>query len=100
MVLPSFAEGLPVVIMEALALERPVISTYVAGIPELVDSSCGWMVPAGSVPALAEAMEACLTAAGSTLTTLGREGRRRVVERHDAKVAAAILEEAFRDAVG
>ena len=36
LVLPSFAEGLPVVIMEAMALRRPVISTFVAGIPELV----------------------------------------------------------------
>lgn len=36
MVLPSFAEGLPVVIMEAMSLKRPVISTYVAGIPELI----------------------------------------------------------------
>jgi glycosyltransferase involved in cell wall biosynthesis len=50
MVLPSFAEGLPVVIMEALALGRPVISTYVAGIPELVEPGvCGWLVSAGSV---------------------------------------------------
>ena len=37
MVLPSFAEGLPVVIMEALALGRPVVTTYIAGIPELVE---------------------------------------------------------------
>ena len=36
LVLPSFAEGLPVVIMEAMALRRPVLTTYVAGIPELV----------------------------------------------------------------
>ena len=48
LVLASFAEGLPVVIMEALALGRPVISTWVAGIPELVESGkCGWLVPAG-----------------------------------------------------
>ena len=40
LVLPSFAEGLPVVIMEALALGRPVIATYVAGVPELVAPSC------------------------------------------------------------
>ena len=49
MVLPSFAEGLPIVIMEAFALGRPVISTYIAGIPELVDREPGWLVPAGDV---------------------------------------------------
>ena len=38
LVLPSFAEGLPVVLMEAMALRRPVLSTYVAGIPELVNT--------------------------------------------------------------
>ena len=100
MVLPSFAEGLPVVIMEALALERPVISTYVAGIPELVDDGCGWLVPAGSVDALVEAMISALQATPLTLTSKGAEGRRRVVQRHDAKVAAAILDAAFRAAIG
>src|SRR4029079_17376661 len=59
-VLPSFAEGLPVVIMEAFALDRPVICTAVAGIPELVDNSCGWLIPAGSEEALADAMSAAL----------------------------------------
>lgn len=46
LVLPSFAEGLPVVIMEALALGRPVVATYVAAIPELVvPGVSGWLVP-------------------------------------------------------
>ena len=63
LVLPSFAEGLPVVIMEAFALGRPVISTYIAGIPELVEpGACGWLVPAGSVDALARAMREALPA--------------------------------------
>ena len=52
MVLPSFAEGLPVVIMEALALERPIVVTSIAGTPELVDENCGWLIPAGSIDAL------------------------------------------------
>lgn len=44
LVLPSFAEGLPVVIMEAMALRRPVLTTYVAGIPELVrPGENGWL---------------------------------------------------------
>ena len=85
--------------MEALALQRPVISTYVAGIPELVDDGCGWMVPAGSVDALVEAMTAALSADASVLARKGEEGRRRVVERHDARVAAAILHDAFRAAI-
>ncbi len=72
MVLPSFAEGLPVVIMEAMALRRPVISTYVAGIPELVRPGIdGWLVPAGDVEALAEAMQACLEAPVEELARMG-----------------------------
>ena len=61
LVLPSFAEGLPVVIMEAMALRRPVISTFVAGIPELIHSGeHGWLIPAGDVEGLAAAMQDCL----------------------------------------
>jgi colanic acid/amylovoran biosynthesis glycosyltransferase len=100
MVLPSFAEGLPVVIMEALALQRPVLSTFVAGIPELVDSGCGWLVPAGSVDALVEAMIQALSTAPETLSAMGVEGRRRVVSRHTAAVAAALLDDAFSEAIG
>lgn len=99
MVLPSFAEGLPVVIMEALALERPVISTYVAGIPELVDAGCGWLVPAGSVERLADALVAALSSDASTLAALGREGRRRVVATHDARLAAELLHGFFERAI-
>jgi glycosyltransferase involved in cell wall biosynthesis len=92
MVLPSFAEGLPVVIMEALALGRPVISTYVAGIPELVrDRECGWLVPAGSVPALVEAMREAVAAPVWKLEQMGRTGAALVAERHDAKKEAAKL---------
>ena len=84
MVLPSFAEGLPVVIMEALALQRPVIVSAIAGTPELVDQSCGWLVPAGSVEAVASAMIEALRAEPSALLAMGAEGRRRVLAAHDA----------------
>ena len=61
--------------MESLALRRPVISTYVAGIPELVEPGvCGWLVPAGSVEDLADAMRPAITASPAVLERMGRAG--------------------------
>lgn len=96
LVLPSFAEGLPVVIMEAMALRRPVISTFVAGIPELVDSGKhGWLIPAGDAEALASAMQTCLDAPPATITRMGEAARARVLERHDVDKEAAKLADLF-----
>jgi glycosyltransferase involved in cell wall biosynthesis len=95
MLLPSFAEGLPVSIMEAFALRKPVISTYIAGIPELVDSSCGWIVPAGDVPALTDAIRDCLTRDEKELNAMGDVGRSRIEACHDIQRSAALLREAF-----
>jgi colanic acid/amylovoran biosynthesis glycosyltransferase len=92
LVLPSFAEGLPVVIMEAMALRRPVISTYVAGIPELVvPGEHGWLVPAGDVEALASAMQASLDASPQTIARMGVAARERVLERHNVDKEAGKL---------
>lgn len=92
LVLASFAEGLPVVIMEAMALARPVISTFVAGIPELVlDKRTGWLVPAGDVEALSQALELCLRAGVDELDAMGRRGRERVIEMHDVRLEAQRL---------
>lgn len=91
LVLASFAEGLPVVIMEAFALRRPVVSTWVAGIPELVDETCGWRVAAGDAGALARAMEEAVTAPADRLTTMGQAGRERVEALHDGAAEAAKL---------
>lgn len=90
-VLPSFAEGLPVGIMEAMALGRPVIATAIAGIPELVDAQTGWLIPAGSVEALTGAIRAALDATTETLAAMGEVGRARVRERHHPDANAAIL---------
>ena len=98
LVLPSFAEGLPVVIMESLALGRPAISSYIAGIPELVDDKAGWLVPAGSVDAIAGAMRAALDTPAASLAAMGAEGRRRVENTHDVDKNAANLIALFRAA--
>lgn len=97
LVLPSFAEGLPVVIMEALAMGRPVLSTYIAGIPELVRPGVnGWLVTAGAVDELVDRLRETLDAPASKLAELGRAGRAAVAERHDARREAARLAEQFR----
>lgn len=96
LVLPSFAEGLPVVIMEALALRRPVVTTQIAGIPELVrHGECGWLVPAGDIEALAHAMGDLLDAPTTTLDRLGENGARLVARDHDARTEAKKLLELF-----
>lgn len=95
MVLPSFAEGLPVVIMEALALERPVVVTAIAGTPELVDRECGWLIPAGSIDALVAAMTEVIDAPTSQLIELGQAGRKRVVANHDSRTNGRQLNALF-----
>lgn len=99
LVLPSFAEGLPVVVMEAMALRRPVLTTYVAGIPELVrPGETGWLVPAGSVDELAVAMETILAASVDVLERMAETGYRLVLERHSIDTEAAKLAMYFREA--
>jgi colanic acid/amylovoran biosynthesis glycosyltransferase len=96
LVMPSFAENLPVAMMEALASSRPVLGTYIAGVPELVESGVnGWLVPAGNVSATAAAVLEILRTPVETLTRMGREGAQRVRERHDASREAGRMKELF-----
>jgi glycosyltransferase involved in cell wall biosynthesis len=105
LVLPSFAEGLPVVLMEAMVLGRPVLTTYVAGIPELVrHGENGWLVPAGDVDALTEALAQAIAATPAELERMGAAGRRRVLQRHAiatevAGLAAAMAQHIHREVV-
>lgn len=74
LVLPSFAEGLPVVIMEAMALRRPVLTTFIAGIPELVrHGENGWLFPAGEIDQLATAIGECLRLPVTELEHMGNK---------------------------
>lgn len=96
MILPSFAEGLPVVLMESLALGRPVISTYIAGIPELIKPGVsGWLVPAGDIDALVEALQFLLQTPLPILTQMGNDGREIVLRQHDVSKEAKILADLF-----
>lgn len=98
LVVASFAEGLPVVIMEAFALGRPVVSTWIAGIPELVEhEKTGWLVPPGDANALAEMMMTALHAPANQANALGAAGRQAVLERHDAFKEASRLSQLIED---
>lgn len=95
-VLPSYAENLPVALMEAAALSRPVITSYVAGIPELFrDGVHGWLVPASSVAKLSAAMREALTAPPQKLDAMGRAAAAAVAEHHDPRIEAAKLAALF-----
>jgi glycosyltransferase involved in cell wall biosynthesis len=77
-VLSSLREGLPNVLLEAMAMEVPVVATRIAGVPRLVlDGENGLLVDAGSVEALAGALTTLLGDAGLR-ARLGREGRQTV----------------------
>jgi len=90
--LPSFAEGLPVVVMESMALRRPVLTTYVAGIPELVhDGENGWLIPAGDVDAVAAGLERALATPLEQVAIMGERAHLRAVERHSIDTEAAKL---------
>jgi len=96
LVLPSFAEGLPGVFFEALALGRPVISTYIAAHPELIEPGVnGWLIPAGAVEPLVDAMAEVLTADPAELERMGRAGAARIAERHDVDIEAKKLADLF-----
>ncbi|WP_206526815.1 glycosyltransferase [Paragemmobacter kunshanensis] len=93
---PSLMEGLPVVLMEAMAQGRPVISTFVAGIPELVEAGrTGWLVPTGDVESLSKALVEALDCPVEKLAAMGRAGMVRARERHHVDTEAARLAALF-----
>lgn len=100
-VLTSFIEGLPVVVMEAMALARPVLTTFIGAIPELVVSGeSGWLVPAGDTAAIARAIREVLAAPADRLNAMGHAGRQAVLQRHNTRVEGATLDALFRRYLG
>jgi colanic acid/amylovoran biosynthesis glycosyltransferase len=81
--LPSFAEGLPVVLMEAMAMELPCVSTHITGIPELIRNEVdGLLIPASDLDALTEAL-AHLLADPALRARLASSGRARILEHYN-----------------
>lgn len=84
----SFAEGVPVVLMEAMASGLPTVATRIMGIPEIVeDGVTGLLVPPGRADALADALER-LAADPEERRAMGEAGRRKVIEERDPRRSA------------
>lgn len=95
--LPSFAEGVPVVLMEAMAMGLPVVSTRITGIPELIeDGVSGLLVAPGRADELADRLE-WLLSSPSLCRELGDQGREAVLREFDAERSAAQLYDLFRE---
>ena len=78
--LPSFAEGLPVVLIEAMAMGLPVVASRITGIPELVEEGVsGRLVVPGRGDQLVDALAALVSASDDERRAMGRSGRHRVV---------------------
>ena len=93
--LASFAEGVPVVLMEAMAMEIPCVATWVAGVPELIrDGIDGLLVPPADPEALADALEKLMDdpALGARLAASARQ---RVLDLYNLKSNSARLGDTF-----
>lgn len=99
-VLPSFAEGIPVVLMEAMAMEVPCITTVINGIPELITSGVsGLLVSPSDVAQLAAAIESLIDDA-PLRQSLGKAGRRKITASYDLTRNVARLHDIFHRRLG
>ncbi len=96
LIMPSFAENLPVAMMESLAMGRPVLGTYIAGVPELIENGVtGWLVPAGNIELTAAAIIRVLQTPTVELTAIGKTGAAKVARMHDANEEAMKMSRLF-----
>jgi glycosyltransferase involved in cell wall biosynthesis len=94
-VLASFAEGVPVVLMEAMAKEITSVSTRITGIPELIEDGVdGILVPASDVEGLADRLQELLQK-GELRRELGKKGREKVIERYNLNQNVRAMAELF-----
>ncbi len=97
-VLASAWEGMPLVVGEAMAMEKPVVATDVGGVKELVGDA-GVIVPAGNHRALAEAMIGIMRRSQEERCALGRAARERIVKSFSVESAADAWEALYRASI-
>src|SRR2546427_7991705 len=96
LVLSSLSEGIPMVLLEALALARPVVATRVGGIPEVIeDRVTGWLVGPGREEEFADACMALMDDYGLA-EKCGLAGQQRVRERFSVRSMAEKVADVYR----
>ncbi len=94
-VLPSFAEGLPVVLMEAMAMQVPCITTNITGVPELIQHGVnGYLTAASDVEGLAKAIEYLMDHPEES-TQIAQAGRAKVLDDYNLSQSVQRLADAF-----
>jgi glycosyltransferase involved in cell wall biosynthesis len=97
--LPSFAEGLPVVLMEALSMGIPCVTTAITGIPELISNGIeGLLVPASDLDALVQAL-AMLIDDNGLRAYMTMNGRKRILDQYDLRANVEMLAAIFAEHV-
>ena len=96
-VLASAWEGMPLVLMEAMSMEKSIVATDVGGVRELVADS-GLLVPSRNSAALAEAMLAAMRQGREERAALGRAGRERILRHFSVDEAADRWEALYLEA--
>jgi len=100
LVMSSFAEGLPVVLMEAMSMEIPCVATWVNGIPEIVSHETdGLLVPPGDAEALARVIGRLVDDV-ELRRTLGQRARLKILEKFDLRRNTEHLADVFRQRLG
>lgn len=98
-ILPSFDEGVPVALMEAMAMKIPCVSTNVAGIPELIENNTnGILVPPSNLGALVNAVESLMDN-GGLRRRIGEAGRKKIEEKYDLRKNILKNEAIFHDKI-
>jgi len=96
-VLPSFFEGMGRVLLEAMAMEKPVVASRVGGIPDLVKHQInGLLVKPGDVEGLTHALEQILSDKGLS-SKMGKEGRKRIQEQFSADIMVQSIDKVYRE---
>ena len=97
LVLPSYTEGLPNVILEAFSCAKPVVATKVGGVPEIVENGRnGFLIPPGRPNLLAQAIESCLDSA-DLMESMGRSGRNLVISKFSFEEQTRKIESIYKE---